>query len=84
MSEQENSKEKTNEKLKELVIMRINAIPSTTKLSIGGSKTLSKEEMIEHIKQDDKEGKQIVQMHINFIKAVTSGKLITELNSLTN
>ncbi len=84
MSEQEDSKEETNEKIKELVIMRLNASPSTVKLSIGGGKTLNKEEMIEHVRIGDKEGKQIIQMHINFIKAVTSGKLINELNSLTN
>lgn len=43
--------EKIKEELKEVVIMRIEAIPSNLKLSIGGGKSLTKEEMIEHVKK---------------------------------
>lgn len=78
MTEQE-----TTEGIKKLVIARINArMPSNIKISIGGSGTLSKEEMIEHVKKGDEKGIQIVEMHLNFIKAVTSGKLIKELNTI--
>jgi len=72
-----------NDKIKELVIARIDAkMPSNLKISIGASGSLSKEEMIDHIRKGDEEGKQIVQMHLNFIKAVTSGQLIKEVNAI--
>jgi predicted ABC-type ATPase len=73
--------EKINESIKKLVIARIEAhLPSNIKLSIGGSGSMSKEEMIEHVKEADEQGMQIIMMHLNFIKAVTSGELIKELN----
>ncbi len=72
-----------NNKIKELVIARIDAkMPSNLKISIGSSGSLSKEEMIEHVRKGDEEGKQIVQMHLNFIKAVTSGHLLKEINAI--
>jgi len=76
-------KEKINDKIKELVIARIDAkMPSNLKISIGSNGSLSKEEMIDHVRKGDEEGKQIVQMHLNFIKAVTSGQLIKEVNTI--
>jgi len=76
-------KKEIDNKIKELVIARIDAkMPSNLKISIGPSGSLSKEEMINHIRKGDEEGKQIVQMHLNFIKAVTSGKFIKEINTL--
>ena len=76
-------KEEISTKIKELVIARIDAkMPSHIKMSIGSSGSLSKEEMIAHVRKGDEEGKQIVQMHLNFIKAITSGNLIKEINSI--
>lgn len=72
-----------NDKIKELVISRIDAkMPSNLKISIGSSGSLSKEEMIAHVRKGDEEGKQIVNMHMNFIKAVTSGQFIKEVNTI--
>ena len=76
-------KEETTNKIKELVIARIDAkMPSNIKISIGSTGSLSKEEMIDHVKKGDAEGKQIVQMHMNFIKAITSGQLLKEINTV--
>ncbi|MBI2673322.1 hypothetical protein HYX19_03620 [Candidatus Woesearchaeota archaeon] len=72
-----------NEEIKKLVIARIEArMPLNIKISIGGIGAMSKDEMIEHVKKEDEQGKQIIKMHINFIKAITSGKLIKELNTV--
>ena len=72
-----------NDKIKELVIARIDAkMPSNLKISIGSSGSLSKEEMIDHVRKGDEEGKQIVKMHLNFIKAVTSGHFVREVNAI--
>ncbi len=76
-------KSEISEEIKKLVIARIDArMPANLKMSIGASGSLSKEEMIEHVRKGDEEGVQIVNMHLNFIKAVTSGDLIREINTL--
>lgn len=72
-----------NEALKELVIARIEAtIKPNIGLSIGSGKSLSKEEMINHVRSGDSTGKQIAMIHFNFIKAQVSGQLTNLLNSV--
>jgi hypothetical protein len=70
----------TNEQVKELVIARLDAMPSNYKLSIGSSGTFTIQQLIQSVKADDQVGKQVVAMQLNFIKALTSGKLIEALN----
>ncbi|MFH0831253.1 MAG: hypothetical protein V1886_00065 [archaeon] len=83
MTKETNSKEDINEKLKELVITRIEAqMPSNLKLSMGSCDSLTKGEMIKHVQAGDEQGQQIVNMHLNFIRALTSRKLITEVNKV--
>ena len=78
-----NDKDKINEKIKELVVARINAqVSPNLRLSIGGEGSFSKEEMIRHVQKGDGVGRQIVNAHLEFIKAQASGKLISALNSV--
>lgn len=73
----------TNEKIRELVIERINArMSQNLKLSIGSNKSINKEEMIEHVKKGDAIGNQIIQSHLNFMRAQASGQLVNALNSV--
>ena len=67
---------------KELVILRIETTPSNLRLSIGGGKSMTNEEMIEHVKSGDKIGKHIVETHLNFLRAVASGNLTNLLGSV--
>mgnify|MGYP001580290632 CR=1 FL=1 len=71
---------KTEEELKKLVLARIDVMPSNYKLSIGNFGTFTKDELMEKVKSGDEAGRQIVQMQLNFIKALTTGKLIETLN----
>ena len=53
------------ESLKELVIVRIETqVPSHLKLSIGSQGSLNKKEMIEHVRNGDEIGHQIVAAHL--------------------
>ncbi len=74
--------EEINEELKEVVIIRIEAIPSNLKLSIGDGKSLTKEEMIEHVKNGDDIGKQIIQSHLSFMRAVGRGDFTKAIASI--
>lgn len=72
--------EDKSEDIKELVIARLGIMPSNYQLSIGNKGTFTKNQLIDHVKQEDEIGKQIVKMQINFINALTSGKLMETLN----
>ncbi len=72
--------EKISEDVKELVIARLGVMPSTYKLSIGSEGTFTKDQLIEHVIAEDRIGNQVARMQINFIKALTTGKLIGTLN----
>jgi len=73
-------KEKISEDLKELVIARLEVMPPTYKLSIGNEGTFTTTQLIERVKKGDEIGNEIVRMQLNFIKALTTGKLIETLN----
>ena len=75
--------EDISEGIKELVITRIEAQMSPNlKLSIGGTGSLDVNKMIEHVKKGDEVGKQIIDSHMNFIKAQASGELMSALTSV--
>ena len=57
-----------DEEIKELVIARLNAMPSYMKLSIGGESSLSKEDMILHVEKGDKIGEKIIEMQLNYLR----------------
>lgn len=85
MIEKNSSKEKNDlsEGIKELVITRIEAQMSPNlKLSVGDAGSLDVNKMIEHVKNGDEVGKQIINSHMNFIKAQASGELMSALTSV--
>lgn len=85
MKEKTNSKEDGfNEDVRELVMARIEAqMPSNLRLCIGQDMgSLSGAQMIEQIKEGSEIGNQIIQSHLNFIKAQSSGQLTSALNSV--
>ena len=77
---QDYKEKKKEEELKELIIARIRVMPPNYKLSIGDKGTFTKEELLEHVKSGDETGSQIIGMQMNFIKALTSGRLTEVLN----
>lgn len=71
------------EAMKKLAIARIEAqVPSNLRLSIGSSGSMSKEEMIEHIKKGDETGRKIVESQLRFLRAQANGHLTKELTSI--
>lgn len=66
--------EKISEELKKIVLWRIETIPPNFKLSVGNQGTFTKEELKQHIEQEDKIGVAFAQMQLNFMKALASGE----------
>lgn len=82
MKEQSSKDVEVNEDVKELVVTRIEASRSDLRLSVGGGRSMTKEEMIDHVRKGDKIGKQIIRAHLNFLRAVASGELGSALASV--
>ena len=79
---EKNEEIKINKEMKELVIARIEAqVPSNLSLSIGSSGRMSKEEMLEHINKGDEIGNRIIESHIRFLRAQSTGEVTRALVS---
>ena len=59
--------------IKELVIVRLEALPENFKLSIGGTGEFDKHELIERVKKGDEIGKKIVQIQLNYLRSLKEG-----------
>lgn len=62
------------EQLKAIVLERANAMPETLRIAVG-SEEFSKNDLIEHIKDEDEIGKQMMAMELGFLRALTSGAI---------
>ena len=61
--------------VKELVIARLSVMPSNRKVAIGNFGEFTREELIDHVKQEDEIGKKIAEVEISFLKAVAAGSI---------
>ncbi len=79
MTEGSKNTESISEDLKELVIYRLDILPSDKKISIGSSGDYSKSELIEHVKNEDEIGQKVVELEMTFLKALKNGVLLDEI-----
>jgi hypothetical protein len=64
-----------NEKIKNLVLARLNAIPSDAVLNIPGAGSFSKDEMISRVEKEDEIGQKISEIELSFLKSIKTGSL---------
>ena len=58
-----------DQELKKLVLKRVESMPDTIRVSLGGEVNLGRDDLIAHIKKEDELGKLIVEMQIVYIKS---------------
>ena len=61
------------EDVKELVVLRLETFPSNRKVSIGSYGEFTREEMIKHVKNGDRIGQKIVEVELEFLRAMKEG-----------
>ena len=66
----EEKNNKINKEIKELVIVRLESMPDTIKIAFGSGKELTKEQLIEHVKEEDSFGKLIVDMQVKYLESL--------------
>ncbi len=61
------------EEIKKLVLIRLEAMPDNIKIAIGSEGELSKKELIERVKKEDKLGKLIIDKQLKYLRAMKTG-----------
>ncbi len=62
-----------SEDVKKLVIFRLETLPSNRKISIGSHGEFTKDELIDHVKKEDIVGKKIIEVELEFLRAIKEG-----------
>ena len=73
-------KEGIPEDLKDLVIERLDILSPHKRIHIGSVGEFTKDELIERVKIGDEIGQKIAKIEISFLRALTKGTLLEELN----
>ena len=77
-------KPKISENVKELILYRLDAsIPDHFSLSVGNKGTFTKEELREHILKEDEIGLLFIKINLDFMKAVSSGKITKVIENVS-
>lgn len=66
-------KEKISKEIKELVITRLETLPTDKKISIGGFGEFTKDELINNVKEESEVGKKIIEIELEFLRAFKKG-----------
>ena len=72
-------KVKFSEDILNLVVARLEAMPSNVEISIGGGGSFTVKELIEKVTKGDEVGQKIVEMHLNYLRSL--GNLPTPKNN---
>lgn len=65
-----------SEDVKKLVIFRLETLPSNRKISIGSHGEFTKDELIDHVKKEDIVGKKIIEVELEFLRAIKEGIIV--------
>lgn len=61
--------------MKNLVIARLDVLPANKKISIGSKGDFTKAELIDHVKKGDEIGEKMIQIELEFVRAMKEGFL---------
>ncbi len=67
--------EKITKQIKDLVIARLEIMPSNMKVSIGSYGAFSKNDLKKHVEEEDEIGKKVIEVQMAFLRAIKEGKL---------
>jgi hypothetical protein len=74
--EEKNEAQSVSEDIVNLVIARLETIPSNVEMSVGNEGSFSVEELIEKVRKQDDIGKKMIEMQLAYLRSL--GKLPTQ------
>ncbi|MDP4012915.1 MAG: hypothetical protein Q8R00_04905 [Candidatus Nanoarchaeia archaeon] len=66
-------REKISKEIKQLVLVRLETLPSDKKISIGYYGDFEKADLINHVEKEDEVGKKIIEIEIEFLRNFKKG-----------
>lgn len=63
----------SDQEIRDLVIERLKTLPQQTGISIGSRGDFGKDELIQHVQENDEIGKKIVEAELNFLRSLKEG-----------
>ncbi len=63
----------TEKEIIDLVVARLQNLPSDKEISIGSAGEFTKDQLIEHVKEDDEIGKKMVTLEMDFLRSMKEG-----------
>jgi hypothetical protein len=65
------------DKLQSLVLERVGLMPDDMSIYVGGTQ-LNKKQMLEHVREGDEVGQQVMETELDYLRAITSGSIYAE------
>jgi len=67
------AEQKKDKALKELVVARLEVLPSDVRISIGSLGNFTRDELIIHVKKNDEIGRKITEVELEYLKLLKEG-----------
>lgn len=72
------SRKVSDAEIRRLVIERLRTLPSGKQISIGNEGLLTRDELIKRVQSGDKLGEKIVEVELEFLRALKEGEFLDE------
>jgi len=72
------------EEIKELVIARLQTLPDSKGISIGSFGEFTKEQLIESVQSGNEVGEKVIEVEMNFLRALKDGILYEKEFAVSN
>ena len=67
-----------NQEIRELVVARLKTLPDDKEISVGSDGEFTKEELIEAVQKSEPLGQKMVEVEMNFLRALKEGALFEQ------
>ena len=71
----------SDKEIRALVIERLKTLPSNIKVSIGNEGSFTKENLIAKVREGDTTGRKIIEVELEYLRALKKGDLFNESNT---
>lgn len=68
----------------DLVVARLQNLPSSKEISIGSSGEFTKDQLIEHVKKNDEIGKKMIAIEMDFLRSMKEGIFYEQYSASNN
>lgn len=68
----------TDEEIRKLIVARLRSLSSDKRISIGSEGEFTKDELINRVEKNDKVGKKIIAIQLQYLKSLKKGLFVED------